>query len=279
MTCLYLSQWWPLYWCIYVSWPQWVNQSFKWNRKSYRKGPRLLWSTNKPRHDLVVFFWTIDQPCKENEATVCKHIEAWSKHHHSFVGNIFGCNSLEVNICWIDKKKSNEFSAYHRIDNYLDQWWHKSLMRICITKPQCAGVNTLGPRQDGRHFPDVIFKWIFLNKNVWISVRISLKFVPRGPINNILALFLIMAWHQSGDKPLSEPMIVFWCIYVSLGLNKLRIWWTCGLWLVGLSWPICSTLNAHCLCEYIIHNAIISQMNYFQQDLPNGTAALINEWY
>ena len=38
-------------------------------------------------------------------------------------------------------------------------------------------------------------------------MKISLKFVPHVPINNIPALILIMAWHQPGDKPLSEPMI------------------------------------------------------------------------
>ena len=48
--------------------------------------------------------------------------------------------------------------------------------------------NTLRPRQNGRHFPDGIFKWIFLNENVWISINISLKFVPNGPINNIPTL-------------------------------------------------------------------------------------------
>ena len=37
-------------------------------------------------------------------------------------------------------------------------------------------------------FPDDIFKCIFLNKNVWIVIKISLKFVLKGPMNNILAL-------------------------------------------------------------------------------------------
>ena len=49
-------------------------------------------------------------------------------------------------------------------------------------------VNTLRPRQNDRHFPDDIFKWIFLNENVWILINISLKFVPKGLINNIPAL-------------------------------------------------------------------------------------------
>ena len=82
-------------------------------------------------------------------------------------------------------------------------------------------INTLRPRQNGRFLPDDILKWIFLNENVWILIRISLKFVPRGPSNNIPELFLIMAWHRPGNYPLSEPiMVVYQCIYASLGLNE-----------------------------------------------------------
>ena len=67
---------------------------------------------------------------------------------------------------------------------------------------------TLRPRQNGLHFTDDIFKWIFLNENVWISIKISLNFVPKGWINNIPVLVQIMAWRHPGDKPLSEPMII-----------------------------------------------------------------------
>ena len=38
------------------------------------------------------------------------------------------------------------------------------------------------------HFPDDIFKCIFLDENVLISIKISLKFVPNGQINNIPSL-------------------------------------------------------------------------------------------
>ena len=48
----------------------------------------------------------------------------------------------------------------------------------------------------------------FLEWNVWIPVKISLKFVPMCPINNTPALVQIMAWRRPGDKPLSEPMMV-----------------------------------------------------------------------
>ena len=74
--------------------------------------------------------------------------------------------------------------------------------------------NTLKPRQNGRHFAYGIFKHIFLNENVWISIKISLKFVPKGPINNIPALVQIMAWRRPGDKPLSEPMMVSWRTHI-----------------------------------------------------------------
>ena len=64
-------------------------------------------------------------------------------------------------------------------------------------------LNTLRPKQNGRHFADGMFKCIFLNENVWTSIEISLKFVPKGSINNNTALFQIMAWRRPGDKPLS----------------------------------------------------------------------------
>ena len=53
-----------------------------------------------------------------------------------------------------------------------------------------------------------MFKCIFLNEIIRISITISLELVPKGPINNIPALVKIMAWRQPGNKPLSEPMVV-----------------------------------------------------------------------
>ena len=48
--------------------------------------------------------------------------------------------------------------------------------------------NTVKPKQNGRHFADDIFKVIFVNENVWIQIKISMKFVPKGPIDIKLAL-------------------------------------------------------------------------------------------
>ena len=72
----------------------------------------------------------------------------------------------------------------------------------------------LRPRQNGRHFADDIFKCIFLNEHIWIPIKISLKFVPKCPVNNIPSLVQIMAWRRPGDKPLSEPIMVSLLTYI-----------------------------------------------------------------
>ena len=53
----------------------------------------------------------------------------------------------------------------------------------CIWSP----INTLRPRPNGRHFPDVILN-AFFNENIRISIYMSLNFVSKGSINNIPAL-------------------------------------------------------------------------------------------
>ena len=74
--------------------------------------------------------------------------------------------------------------------------------------PVWLSLNTLRRRQNEHHLADDMFKCIFLNENVWIPIEISLKFVPKGSIKNNPALFQIMAWRRTGDKPLSEQMMV-----------------------------------------------------------------------
>ena len=69
-------------------------------------------------------------------------------------------------------------------------------------------INTLRPRQNGRHFADDIFKCIFLNEGIWIPIRIPKKFIPKCLIKNNPALVQIIACRRPGDKPLSEPMTV-----------------------------------------------------------------------
>ena len=87
-------------------------------------------------------------------------------------------------------------------------------------------VNSLRPRQNVRHFPDDIFNCIFLNENVWISSKITLKFVPKGRSNNIPALVQIMAWRRPGDKPLFEQMIVSFLTHICVTRPQWVLKWS-----------------------------------------------------
>ena len=54
---------------------------------------------------------------------------------------------------------------------------------------------------------ETILKMHFFNENVWILLKILLKFVFMGPFDNKSALVYIMTWRWTDDKPLSEPMM------------------------------------------------------------------------
>ena len=57
---------------------------------------------------------------------------------------------------------------------------------------------------------DNIFKCNILNENVWSEITILLKVAPLCPIDNKSALVQLMAWCQTGDKPLAEPMMTLY---------------------------------------------------------------------
>ena len=100
----------------------------------------------------------------------------------------------------------------HVLGHLQANWWQCSGLLPCST----WRVNTLRPRQNGRHFPDDIFyKCIFLNENVWISIKISSKFVPSGQVN-IPSLIQIMTWRRPGDRPLSELMMIISLTHISV---------------------------------------------------------------
>ena len=111
--------------------------------------------------------------------------------------------TLTIKLMWIDNRY--HVQAYQRLSVRL---YYHNVCYMCVTVEIIDGINTLRPWQNGCDFADDTFKCIFLNENVRISIKISLKFVPKGPINNNPALVQIMAWCQSGNKPLSEPMMV-----------------------------------------------------------------------
>ena len=145
--------------------------------------------------------------CFSNMITDIKGLKDWTLVNMT---NNFNCLYHQ---CWEMIENSNIISCFSNIITNIKglkdwtlgnngSWPDLWLVQIL------PAINTLRPRQNGRHFADDIFKRIFLNDNIWIQIKISLKFVPKGSVNNIPALVKIMAWRRPGDKPLSEPMMV-----------------------------------------------------------------------
>ena len=122
-------------------------------------------------------------------------------------------------------------------------------------------INTLRPRQNGRHFADDISKWILLKENVWFSIKISLKFVPKGQINNIPALVQIMAWRRPGDKPLSEPMTVSLLTHICVTWPQwIKSWFSWKLFLAHgtLIWLIPRVNAVTCLMGILVGRILVT---------------------
>ena len=125
------------------------------------------------------------------------------------------------------------------------------------TEWKCHPVpSALRPRQKGRHFPDDIVKCIFLNDNVWISIKVSLTLVPGSPINNIPALIQIMALRRSGDKPLSEPMMVSLLTYICVTRGNYKS-------LVTSSYETCTLWTAGCVLLFVHYTMSLSPLCRF----------------
>ena len=121
--------------------------------------------------------------------------------------------------------------------------WHDFQYFTCWP----AVCNTLRPRQNGHRSADDTLKCIFLNENVRISIKISLKFVPKGPINNNPALVRIMAWRRPGDKPLSETMMVILPTHICVTRPQWVNWELKGTWwpILCKNWHVNPTLTDH----------------------------------
>ena len=64
-----------------------------------------------------------------------------------------------------------------------------------------------GPDNKAAILADDIIKMHILYGIGTIQIQVSLKLVPKGPIDNKAALVQVMAWRRTGDRPLPEPMI------------------------------------------------------------------------
>ena len=85
-------------------------------------------------------------------------------------------------------------------------------------------INSSSSGQNGHHLTDNILRCIFMNEKFCILIKISLKYVPKGPIYNNPALVQIMAWRRIGAKPLSDSNAapIHWRINAALEGDVLK---------------------------------------------------------
>ena len=70
-------------------------------------------------------------------------------------------------------------------------WWCHDMEILGALLALCKGnslVNSSPPGQNGCHFADDNFRCIFVNENFCILIKISLKFAPKGTMENNHAL-------------------------------------------------------------------------------------------
>ena len=137
---------------------------------------------------LQVFMWTAYSP-RISQST----FRLWLKWQRISTRLCWGCFVPFWLYRWI--WKNNKRFNKEMYDNIMNVSGYNSI------------ITTLKPRQSGPYFHDDIFKCVFLNENVWISIENSPNFVAKGPVNNIPVLFQIMAWRLTGAKPLFESVM------------------------------------------------------------------------
>ena len=136
-------------------------------------------------------------------------------------------------------------------------------------------INTLRPIQNYRHFADDTLKRIFVNENVRTSIKISLKCVPLGPINNIPSLVQIMAWRHPGDKPLSEPIMV--SILTDICVTGPQ-WVKSGCWhCLHRSWQNFSLLAFHNMYPHFLLSR--SKYNSLPKSMSDNGSHCCGKWY
>ena len=82
---------------------------------------------------------------------------------------------------------------------------HICHMWLLILPAGYESVSKLRPRQNGCHFPYKILKCIYLNENVWVSIKISLMIINRAVILIATEVWAHRKWNPSAShSPIME---------------------------------------------------------------------------
>ena len=116
---------------------------------------------------------------------------------------------------------------------WLDAVKQQAIAWANVNSILCHHMASIGPNelthplgQNGRHFADNIFRCIFVNEKIYILTKISLKFVPKGPLDNKPSIGL-----DNGLAPNKRQAIIWtnaelihWHIYGTQGGDELTHW-------------------------------------------------------
>ena len=181
--------------------------------------------------------WEINRWLSQGQRLWWPHRQYTQVQGHSLDENI----RILTHCALGDVKSTSAAWCRQATSHYMNQCWPRSLSPYGITRPQW--INGISIQEQwlsgdiiyrgifhgffminlhyalkslthwGRDKMDTISQTTLLITFSWMKMlefRLNFHwcFVPKGPINNIPALFQIMAWRRPGDKPLSGPMIV-----------------------------------------------------------------------
>ena len=81
----------------------------------------------------------------------------------------------------------------------------------------------LRSEQNDLHFTDIFKMFFFFKEFFFLLLKFNWSLLLS--VSKFVLVQLIMAWHQAGNKPLSELMRTqHWHIYASTGLSELTHW-------------------------------------------------------
>ena len=114
----------------------------------------------------------------------------------------------------------------------------RPMITIDVSPNVASPLNTLRPRQNGRHFPDDISKYIFLNENViamrlgiflnenvWILIASSLNFLT-VPADNKPALVQLTHWGREKMDAISQTTLSNAFSWMKMHEFRLRFHWS-----------------------------------------------------
>ena len=144
--------------------------------------------------------------------TVCKSSPLWTHKRHS-ISHMYGqdmeyeyilkksCHAYHtiIRFHWMLVTKPRRFKG--NALEFICRWFHCQYDRKRGDMPYCDWqyIITHWGRDKMAPVFQMTFSKHFLEwKCIKIAIKISVKFVPKGPINNIPTLVKIMAWHWPG---------------------------------------------------------------------------------